>query len=372
MFKYIIMQWKHKKIILCLIIIGFFVGSLFLSIGASMVKENYNYIMDQNSGDYSKQLEVELTIQEGLEKTEISNIFEQLGTYGEIQIVSLDGVQIDNKICQIVPTVSKNQGDWHIPLIEGEYLEGKSGQIILGKSVSNKMKAEIGSSVKIGEKSYIVKGICGRKNRETIWDDTIYMEFEDYFLTNPNEFYNETKVNKYFVVLKNGKEEFMNEFDDVEKSLNAKGVEIVYQEMEKVVDDSSLNNSIVITVAASLLVFLIAIINIINLMVYWMMERKKEIGIMKAIGASNPFIIKWVIIEMTMLSVIGAILALMSQFVINMIFDSLLIKYHVSIDLSFINLLLAIIVSSLCGIISALLIVRKSVMFNPIEVISCE
>ena len=28
MFKYIMMQWKHKKIILSLMVIGFFVGSL--------------------------------------------------------------------------------------------------------------------------------------------------------------------------------------------------------------------------------------------------------------------------------------------------------------------------------------------------------
>lgn len=372
MYKYIIMQWKHKKIVLCLIIIGFFVGSLFLSIGASLVKENYNYIMDQNSGDYSKQLELELTIQESVKKTEISNVFEQLGTYGEIQIVSLDGVEINHKIYQIVPTIAKNQGDWHIPLIEGKYLDGKSGQIILGKSVSDEMQAEVGSTVHIGGKDYIVKGICGRENRETIWDSAIYMEFQDYFLTYQDEFYDEMKINKYFAVLKNGKEKFMNEFDDIEKNLKAKGVEIVYQEMEQVVDDSSLSNSIIVTVAASMLVFLIAIINIINLMVYWMMERKKEIGIMKAIGASNPFIVKWVVIEMTMLSVIGALFALVSQLIIRVIFNSLLIQHGINLGLSFSNLLLAIVVSSFCGIISALFIVRKSVMFNPIEVISCE
>ena len=105
---------------------------------------------------------------------------------------------------------------------------------------------------------------------------------------------------------------------------------------------------------------------------YWMMERKKEIGIMKAMGALNGFIIKWVVVEMTMISSMGAILALFIQFVINVLFKSMLVSYGVNINLSFTNLLLAILVSALCGVISALLIVRKSVMFNPIEVISCE
>ena len=188
----------------------------------------------------------------------------------------------------------------------------------------------------------------------------------------PNDFYNPQKKNNYIMVLKNGKDEFINEFGDIEQKLSNYGVEIVYEEMERNIDGSSLDNSIAITAIASCLVFFIAIINIINLMNYWMMERKKEIGIMKAMGALNGFIIKWVVVEMTMISSMGAILALFIQFVINVLFKSMLVSYGVNINLSFTNLLLAILVSALCGVISALLIVRKSVMFNPIEVISCE
>ena len=96
------MQWKHKKIILSLMVIGFFVGSLFLSVGASLVKENYNYILDCNSGDYSKQLNIDMKINEGLNIEKIKSIFQKLGKYGEIQILSLGGVETDNGVLQIV------------------------------------------------------------------------------------------------------------------------------------------------------------------------------------------------------------------------------------------------------------------------------
>ncbi len=372
MFKYIMMQWKHKKIILSLMVIGFFVGSLFLSVGASLVKENYNYILDCNSGDYSKQLNIDMKINEGLNIEKIKSIFQKLGKYGEIQILSLGGVETDNGVLQIVPVEAKNQGDWHIPIINGNYLDGQCGQVVLGKDAADALKSKKGKNVSINGKKYNVRGICGRENRETIWDNAIYMEFEDYISSFGNDFYNPQKKNNYIMVLKNGKDEFINEFGDIEQKLSNYGVEIVYEEMERNIDGSSLDNSIAITAIASCLVFFIAIINIINLMNYWMMERKKEIGIMKAMGALNGFIIKWVVVEMTMISSMGAILALFIQFVINVLFKPMLVSYGVNINLSFTNLLLAILVSALCGVISALLIVRKSVMFNPIEVISCE
>ena len=349
MFKYIMMQWKHKKIILSLMVIGFFVGSLFLSVGASLVKENYNYILDCNSGDYSKQLNIDMKINEGLNIEKIKSIFQKLGKYGEIQILSLGGVETYNGVLQIVPVEAKNQGDWHIPIINGNYLDGQCGQVVLGKDAADALKSKKGKNVSINGKKYNVRGICGRENRETIWDNAIYMEFEDYISSFGNDFYNPQKKNNYIMVLKNGKDEFINEFGDIEQKLSNYGVEIVYEEMERNIDGSSLDNSIAITAIASCLVFFIAIINIINLMNYWM-----------------------VVVEMTMISSMGAILALFIQFVINVLFKPMLVSYGVNINLSFTNLLVAILVSALCGVISALLIVRKSVMFNPIEVISCE
>lgn len=374
MFKYIFMQWKNKKVILGLIIIGFFIGSLFLSIGTSLVLENYNYIMDQNSGDYSKQLELELTVKDNLDIEEVKKAFIELGKYGEIQILSLEGIEINNKNYQIVPTIIKKQqqGAWHIPLIKGNYLDGNSGKVILGKDISEDLKLKHKDNIKINEKKYSVQGICGRKNRETIWDNVIYMDFEDYLSTNQQIFYNNSKINKYIAVLKYGKEELINEFEKVEQKFKKNKIEIIYQEMDKSVDNSSLNNSIIITVMASLLVFFVAVINIINLMFYWMMERKKEIGIMKAIGASNSFVIKWLVIEMCLLAVGGAILALISQFIINYLFSALLSKNNLCLNLSFINLFFSVGISGLCGVISAFLIVKKSVMFNPVETISCE
>lgn len=47
--------------------------------GSEPCKENYNYILDCNSGDYSKQLNIDMKINEGLNIEKIKSIFQELG-----------------------------------------------------------------------------------------------------------------------------------------------------------------------------------------------------------------------------------------------------------------------------------------------------
>lgn len=137
-----------------------------LSVGAMPCKENYNYILDCNSGDYSKQLNIDMKINEGLNIEKIKSIFQKLGKYGEIQILSLGGVETDNGVLQIVPVEAKNQGDWHIPIINGSYLDGQCGQVVLGKDAADALKSKKGKNVSINDKKYNVRGICGKGKSE--------------------------------------------------------------------------------------------------------------------------------------------------------------------------------------------------------------
>ena len=53
---YIINQWKKKKITVALIIFGFVVANIFMSVGTSVSVNSYNYIQDINSGNPKEQL----------------------------------------------------------------------------------------------------------------------------------------------------------------------------------------------------------------------------------------------------------------------------------------------------------------------------
>ena len=50
MLLYVIKQWKEKKITVMLLILGFLVGNLVLSVGTSVAVENVKMLEDQTSG----------------------------------------------------------------------------------------------------------------------------------------------------------------------------------------------------------------------------------------------------------------------------------------------------------------------------------
>jgi putative ABC transport system permease protein len=52
-------------------------------------------------------------------------------------------------------------------------------------------------------------------------------------------------------------------------------------------------------------------LGVMNTMIMSVMERKREIGVLKAIGATNSYILKMIIIESAILSSIGGLLGLL-------------------------------------------------------------
>lgn len=50
-------------------------------------------------------------------------------------------------------------------------------------------------------------------------------------------------------------------------------------------------------------------------MLYWLIERQKEFGIMKALGANSGYIAKTVLFEILTISIIGSLLAILVQYI---------------------------------------------------------
>jgi len=119
--------------------------------------------------------------------------------------------------------------------------------------------------------------------------------------------------------LKSGKETFIENFSKEEAKASDLGMELTYTYMNEV-ESASTNNSILITIIASVLVFAIAIINISNLMIYWTLERRKDLSILKAIGADNYYLTKCLLIEIFVMTMLSAIAAILLQKVIAFLF----------------------------------------------------
>lgn len=375
MFIYIVKQWKTKKIVICLMMLGFLVGNLFLSVGTSMAVENYKIITDNNSGKLENQLELEFHGENKVTAEAIENIMESIGEFGEIQLISMPEIMTNRKsLCEVVLVNGKNIKGWHIPVIEGKYLRNSKKEVVIGKNIAKRFKKEAGDEITLGNKTFSIIGILGRENRDTIWDSVIYMDYKDYFECSDYESTVENtrgKVMTFWGLLKSGKKDFMNKFNDISELCSNNGLSVYYQELEGV-SQSSFMNSVSITLISAGLIFVVAIINIVNLMYYWMIERRRDIAVMKAMGCTNKYLVKWLIAEMSAIALIGAALAVIIQMIARVCIVNVFPYNEISVDIAPVNILLALTVSVLSGAITALLIARKSLKFSPADVMACE
>ena len=190
----------------------------------------------------------------------------------------------------------------------------------------------------------------------------MYVPYDD-FLTGNEEYLEKNYIG---MVLKSGKDEFLSDFLELEKEILEEEIELVYQEpgAENV---NSANNSIIITTIATVLVFVIAISNITNLLVYWMMERNKDLAILKAMGANNSYLTKWLLLEIFIITITGALLAIIVQLVISNVCEEWLLKNEIYSTVTYWNFLLSFLVTTISGIISFILPARQVLRVQPSE-----
>ncbi len=105
------------------------------------------------------------------------------------------------------------------------------------------------------------------------------------------------------------------------------------------------------------------------------MERTREIGIMKAIGAKNKDILALFLVESSTISLIGGILGVFVGVIISMVANSLISKF-VIVNMSLIIapqvLLGGVIISLITGIIGGLYPARRAAKMKPVEALRHE
>jgi len=374
MIKYILNQWKSKKVTMGLIIVGCLTGNLVLSIGISISVENMEYAYDRYSGDPQEQLEIKI---EAANSSKISmNILEQCKSFGEIQLLSCGKVMIgdSNHQFQVVPIWFDKEEEWHIPIIAGRYfiqsdLDDNQKQIVLGKDIAKELGLNVNDSINMNDEEYQVIGICGRKTRVTQWDNIVYVPVMD-FSSNVEKYIE--SVSPLFLVLKSGKESFITNSSTILESVLNQGNNLSFYSLTEEMDLSSVKNSITVTIASSIIIFFIAMMNITNLMIYWIMERKKEFGILKALGGTNAFVIRCVVMEVLIMTLISALLAILVQLLLGYLLSAVLEKNNISFQISGFNLLFSAVAATICGLIAAIIPSHRAIKIKPVETLNAE
>ncbi len=229
-----------------------------------------------------------------------------------------------------------------------------------------------GKTVLINDKKFEVIGILDKKG-SFIFDNVVYMNEED--MEDLFEIKNEIDI---IAVLPRYSDEMDKTKEDIEKVLrkvrDVKEGEEDFEVSTPEASLSTLNNilsgvQIFIIIVASISIF-IGAIGIVNTMTTSVLERKREIGVMKSVGARNAHIFYQFFVESSMLGLLGGIVgALFGTFIgfvgtqaLNSFLGSDLTP-NINFGLIFFSLLGSFLIGGIAGIIPAM----KASKQNPVD-----
>ncbi len=215
---------------------------------------------------------------------------------------------------------------------EGKFLKkGDIGKIMVGSNYKGnffKKPVQEGDKITINGKDFKVVGILKSVGNPTD-DSLVYMPIDDFrFLFNiPN------RVDQIIIQIKPG-EDITKVSDIVKKKLmDFRGVKEKTRDFEILTPEELLRSfGTILNIITAFLVGIAAIsllvggIGIANTMYTSVLERTKEIGVMKAIGAKNSDILRIFVIESGLLGVIGGVLGIVLGFGVGKIIEVIAVQ----------------------------------------------
>ncbi len=282
------------------------------------------------------------------------------------------------EVAEILASTEEIVPIMNLELEEGRLMEKKDAQkgskiVMLHKSLAEKLFSSaseaVGKNIVSEEQNFKVIGVLKSKGGGGLGgsslDDHIYIPFKASYSFNPDKKF----FGIYFKV--EDKEVIPETKEEVKKVLLKRYDEDDFSIMEQtelmetISSIFSIINVVLVAIAAVSLV--VGGIGIMNIMYVSVIERIREIGIRRAIGATKNDILFQFLAESVILSLLGGFLGLTISFVVVFFIQSYFPAY---IDLT--SILIALGVSSAIGIIFGVLPAKKAAELSPIEAIRYE
>ena len=265
--------------------------------------------------------------------------------------------------------------EWHYPLSEGRYYTAKEiedGQkvVLIGKNYKENVYNQDGKEyIDIEKVKYEVIGVVGIKGEVSLWDARIFMP-----CTALPEATDSSGVDKNYIsfIMYNENGDFTLDEEAVLKN----AIEILGEssiaylgeiESEDVVAGLVNTEDIIFTVA--IWGYIVSLVYSINIVVFWIENRRKEIGVRKAVGHTNKDISKLLVAEMTGFCIISCVVALVIQFTLSFFFESLL-GYNLEIYIN--NIIVSLIMVLITSMLISVLPILKMLKIEAIEVLRKE
>lgn len=288
---------------------------------------------------------------------DIKNI-EGIDRIAEILIVNSDigrviGVNPENK--ELLRGVN-------IDIEEGREYDANQYEVVVGKKLAEKMDYVVGDEIKIFDKNLEIVGILEETGKEQL-DNSLFVDLEvlqeiskkndkiTFLLIKPIRVEDAGKI----------EEEINDNIDGIEASTDKSLMNNVNRTL------SQLN---IMTFALGGIAGLISGIVIMNVMLISVRQRRREIGIMKAVGATNKQILLAILFEAVTICLLGAILGFILSFGGVVFLNSILSRPFAKITLRL--FIQGFLFSVLIGVVSGILPARMAARLDPIEALRYE
>jgi putative ABC transport system permease protein len=264
----------------------------------------------------------------------------------------------------------------------GSFLnEGDQNKIMIGYGLAHDTfdaDLTIGSRIKINGEKFFVSGIFSKQGMSTVSSDTmLLMTIRDFKSLTGQSNISLVYLRVYDVndaeSIANSVEKVVNENHGRKDFASATTMTSVLETVQSIIGILQL-----VLVAIASIALVVASIGIMNTMLTSVMERTREIGIMKAIGATNKDIMSIFIIEGILVSSIGGILGIIlgvfgSQG-LTIILNSFMQMGGSGLEpvITIMSVVLAVAVSIIVGVLSSLYPAWKAARMSPIEAVRYE
>jgi len=242
-----------------------------------------------------------------------------------------------------------------------EIIEGDTYQVLIGYEYAERNGLEVGDSIELKKTSFEIVGIIESTDDDI--DNSIIVPIDTmmdvYNMDNYKAlFITPEDVSKVDVVA----EDLKSSFEDFEFVTSTD----IVQQMSTIVDMIRF-----FTIGISSIAAVVGGLGVMNTMIMSVLERRREIGIMKAIGATNKYVLTQILIESVTISLIGGLIGILigglGSYSLRFI-SAGLATAKVTINLVFGGLLFAV---SL-GLVGGLYPAWKAAKLDPIEAIRYE
>ncbi len=182
-----------------------------------------------------------------------------------------------------------------------DFVEGETGVVTIGKTIADRYNLEVGDYFTVKNDDFEIIGIYELTNVGDV-DTGIIMPIEDMHNLLDTDTYQ-----MVFVIPEDVRETeiIAEKIEDEDEMLSAVTEKEMSREVSQVVDQIR-----IMTFGIGAIAAVVGGLGVMNTMIMAVMERRREIGVMKAVGATNRMVLQQILTESALISLIGGFIGL--------------------------------------------------------------